>query len=697
MHRHIAGKLTGRTTKWVVLGFWVVALVALAGFAQKLTDVQDNEASSWLPSSAESTKALDRLNVFQDENDIPTVIVYHRAGGLTQEDLTTIKGQLPAISAQEGVVGQAKGPVTSRDGEVAQSVVTYNFGKDGWNSLPDAADKLRDVVAIPGVTTYISGQGGQAADSATAFAGIDGTLLIVTLAIVILILLLTYRSPWLWLLPIISAVFALFIAEGIIYFLAKYADLTVNGQSQSILTVLVLGAGTDYALLLVARYREELRKHEDRHEAMAVALHRATPAIIARSSTVAIGMLCLMFAEMNSTAGLGPVNAIGVVVTLLVMITLLPALLVICGRWVFWPKRPEFGSPEPTASGFWSRAGARVAPRRPERPPAPHRLGLHDRRPAGRLPRPVQAGRQRPVVRPAVHPALRLDQGSGAAVGARAGRHLEPDHGGHPGVLGLRGPRCDGPCRSPRSAHPAGGQGRHRPDHPGGARRRGRPGRLRPGRTGAHGGARCLRCRCAGGRRLRHIPRHQAGLGARQPGDHPGRPGRGHDHLDAAATSARGTGPADLDGGALLRSGARHLDADLPGAVHPRVQQRRWVRPCRHVLPPVRLRVPGRARDRLQHLLDDPGAGGDADPRHAAGSARGPAGDGWGDHVRGTRARGPLRRARHDPLRVPGRARHGRRVRGHPRHADRQVGAGDGAQPRPRQQDLVAQQAGPGP
>src|SRR3954452_8244984 len=363
MHRHIAGKLTGRTTKWVVLGFWVVALVALAGFAQKLTDVQDNEASSWLPSSAESTKALERLNVFQDENDIPTVIVYHRAGGLTQEDLTTIKGQLPAISAQEGVVGQAKDPVTSRDGEVAQSVVTYNFGKDGWNSLPDAADKLRDVVAIPGVTTYISGQGGQAADSATAFAGIDGTLLIVTLAIVILILLLTYRSPWLWLLPIISAVFALFIAEGIIYFLAKYADLTVNGQSQSILTVLVLGAGTDYALLLVARYREELRKHEDRHEAMAVALHRATPAIIASSSTVAIGMLCLMFAEMNSTAGLGPVNAIGLVVTLLVMITLLPALLVICGRWISWPMKPTYDSQEPTATGLWAKVGQGIAPR----------------------------------------------------------------------------------------------------------------------------------------------------------------------------------------------------------------------------------------------------------------------------------------------------------------------------------------------
>ena len=129
-----------------------------------------------------------------------------------------------------------------------------------------------------------------------------------------------------------------------IYFLAKYADLTVNGQSQGILTVLVIGAGTDYALLLVARYREELRRHEDRHEAMAFALHRAAPAIIASASTVVVGMLCLTLAEMNSTAGLGPVNAIGVAVTLLVMVTLLPALLVICGRWIFWPQRPTFGS-----------------------------------------------------------------------------------------------------------------------------------------------------------------------------------------------------------------------------------------------------------------------------------------------------------------------------------------------------------------
>ena len=130
------------------------------------------------------------------------------------------------------------------------------------------------------------------------------------------------------------------------------------------MSILVIGAGTDYALLLVARYREELRRHEDRHEAMAFALHRATPAIIASAGTVIVGMLCLMLAEMNSTAGLGPVAAIGVGVTLLAMITLLPALLVIFGRWMFWPFSPTFGSDEPTSRGLWAKVGRWIAPRR---------------------------------------------------------------------------------------------------------------------------------------------------------------------------------------------------------------------------------------------------------------------------------------------------------------------------------------------
>jgi RND superfamily putative drug exporter len=363
MHRQIAGKLTGRVTKWIVLVAWLIIFGVSGMFASKLTDVQNNEASSWLPSTAESTQALDKLDPFQDPNAIPTTVVYVRAGGLTPEDLAAIKQQAGKFQQLDGVEGQVVGPVPSEDGEVAQTLVTFNFGKNGWNDMPDTADQLRDLAAIDGVTVHIAGQGGQAADSAEAFAGIDGTLLFATLGVVILILLITYRSPVLWILPIVSSVFALFTAEAVIYFLAKYADLTVNGQSQGILTVLVIGAGTDYALLLVARYREELRRHEDRHEAMAFALHRAAPAIFASGATVAIGMLCLMFADMNSTAGLGPVNAIGVVVTLLVMVTLLPALLVICGRWIFWPSRPAFGSPEPTSTGFWARVGSSIAPR----------------------------------------------------------------------------------------------------------------------------------------------------------------------------------------------------------------------------------------------------------------------------------------------------------------------------------------------
>jgi RND superfamily putative drug exporter len=154
--------------------------------------------------------------------------------------------------------------------------------------------------------------------------------------------------------------------------------------------VLVFGAGTDYALLLVARYREELRRHHDRHEAMAEALHRAGPAIIASAGTVVLGMLCLLAATMNSTQGLGPVAAIGVAVGVLAMLTLLPALLVIVGRWIFWPVRPLEGTPEPTATGIWAKVGMAIS-RRP-----PDRLDRHRSRPGGHEPRLRRLRRQWP-------------------------------------------------------------------------------------------------------------------------------------------------------------------------------------------------------------------------------------------------------------------------------------------------------------
>ncbi len=379
MHRQIAGKLTGPVTKWIVLAGAIVIVALMAPLNSKLVDVQNNEASSWLPGSAESTKVVEELTGTVDPNDIPTLVVYHRDGGLTPADLATMDEDAKEIAQIKGVTDKgaispnqaaaiaatgAKVPtLISEDGEVAYIAFTLNFGKNGWLDIPDAAAEIRDIAKIEGVTVHLAGYGGQAADASEAFEGIDTNLIMITMLVVIVILLFTYRSPILWLLPIISAGFAYMISGGVVYLLAKYADLTVNGQSQSILGILVIGAGTDYALLLVARYREELRRHEDRHEAMAFALHRAAPAILASAATVVVGMLCLSFADLNSTAGLGPVLAVGVSVTFLVMVTLLPALLVIFGRWMFWPKRPTFGSPEPTGHGFWARVGERISPR----------------------------------------------------------------------------------------------------------------------------------------------------------------------------------------------------------------------------------------------------------------------------------------------------------------------------------------------
>ncbi len=363
MHRQIAGKLTSPVTKWVVLVLWIIAFMVLGSFAGKLTDVQNNEASSWLPANAESTRALEKMAPFQDPNAIPTTLVYEKESGLTPDDLAKMKDQAAELQAMDDVEGKVIGPVPSQDGQVAQTVVTYNLGANGWNKMPEIAEKIHEIADVDGGKVYLSGVGGSAVDSFEAFEGLDSSLLLAALGVVILLLLLTYRSPILWILPIFSVVVALGSSLGLIYFLAKYADLTVNGQSQAIVSILVLGAGTDYALLLVARYREELRRHEDRHEAMAFALHRATPAIIASAGTVIVGMLCLLLADMNSTAGLGPVCAIGVGVALLAMITLLPALLVIFGRWMFWPKRPDFASHEPTSTGLWAKVGAFIAPR----------------------------------------------------------------------------------------------------------------------------------------------------------------------------------------------------------------------------------------------------------------------------------------------------------------------------------------------
>jgi RND superfamily putative drug exporter len=302
----------GRRSKYLVVVFWILVVAALGGLAGKLQGAGKNDASAYLPASAESTQELNEQNLFQSKNLNPALVVYVRPGGVTQADMQKADADARYFASLPAVHGRVSPPKIIK--------------------------------------------------------GIDSTLLYATLAVVIVLLLLTYRSPVLWLLPILSAGVALTVAQAVIYLLTQHANLTVNGQSEGILVVLVIGASTDYALLLIARYREELRRHADRHQAMAVALRRAGPAIIASGLTVVAGMLCLLAAESNDISGLGPVAAIGIAVGLIAMITLLPAILMVFGRWIFWPARPGCGSTEPTSRGLWTRS---ALPCTPSRAPTP--------------------------------------------------------------------------------------------------------------------------------------------------------------------------------------------------------------------------------------------------------------------------------------------------------------------------------------
>ena len=355
--------ICGRRTKWVVVAFWLLVVVALGSLAGKLQGAEKNDASAYLPGTAESTQELNEQAIFQSKNYNPALVVYVRDSGITQADLAKADADARSFAALSVVDGRVAAPILSSDHKAIETVIGsdlgYNSDLSGFiTTVQNTATKNAD-----GLSVYIGGPAASANDELKIFKGIDSTLLYSALAVVIVLLLLTYRSPVLWVLPIMSAGVALTVAQAVIYLLTQHANLTVNGQSEGILVVLVIGASTDYALLLVARYREELRRHTDRHQAMAVALRRAGPAIIASGLTVIVGMLCLLAAESNDISGLGPVAAIGIGVGLIAMITLLPALLVVFGRWIFWPVRPSYGSPEPTRRGFWARVGRAISGR----------------------------------------------------------------------------------------------------------------------------------------------------------------------------------------------------------------------------------------------------------------------------------------------------------------------------------------------
>jgi RND superfamily putative drug exporter len=358
----------GRWSKWLVVGFWLVVFGVAGPLAGRLNSAQQNDASSWLPHNAESTQVVELAKRFAPADIFPALVVYERPDGpITPADQAKAAADARRFATIQDVTGKVIGPVPASDGRALQVVVPIRVAEEGngWEELTPRVEALRSIAQADtgGLGVYVTGPAGYFADFANVFSGFDSTLLAITAVIVVVILLVTYRSPVLWLLPLSCVFVALTAAQAVIYLLARNGGLTVNGQSAFILTVLVFGAGTDYALLLTARYREELRRHADRHQAMAVALGRAAPAIIASGATVILSLLCLLVAELASTRSLGPVMAIGVAVGLLAMLTLLPALLVIFGRWVFWPRRPTLGSAEPTERGLWARIGQRVAHR----------------------------------------------------------------------------------------------------------------------------------------------------------------------------------------------------------------------------------------------------------------------------------------------------------------------------------------------
>ena len=366
--RRIAEIPAGSWTKWLVVGFWVAVLAVAAPvmLSGKLKGVEKNDTSQWVPAGAESTKVLDALARFQSPNVSTAIVVYDRASGLTAADRAKAAADARKFAAIQGAVpGHVTGPIPAADGKAMQTLVAVNLGKQGSSNATTAADSIRAITGAGanGLASHVTGPLGYAADSNNVFNGIDGTLFYSALAVVIVILLFTYRSPVLWLVPVITSVAALFTALAVVYLLAAHAGLTVSSLSVGISYVLVFGASTDYALLIVARYREELRRHDRRHPAMATALRRAGPAIIASGSTVIIALLMLSFAQLGSTKGMGPVLAVGVGVSMAAMLTLLPALMVTFPRGVFWPYRPAYGSAEPTTRGPWARAGWAIAPR----------------------------------------------------------------------------------------------------------------------------------------------------------------------------------------------------------------------------------------------------------------------------------------------------------------------------------------------
>jgi RND superfamily putative drug exporter len=352
--------------KWLIAIVWLLVAAAAGSVAGKFQSAQKNDITSYLPAGAESVRALDELNALSGGAVVtPTVIVFHRSGGLSAADLTAIANDSSRLNAQlpSGTL-PALAPTRSRDGTA--ELLQFGLTLHGETSVLDSDVQLmRRVVSRgpAGLAAYVTGPGGVSYDASQVFKTINGKLLIVTVALVFVLLVLIYRSPIFWAIPLAAVGMAEAIAEGLGYVLTQ-VGVTIDSLSAGILTVLIFGTGTDYALLVVARYREELRSHEDRQVAMRIALRRAGPVVFASASTVIAALLCLLAANVNSTRGLAPIAAIGVALAMLSNLTLLPALLLLFGRRAFWPFVPLAGSSGADEThGVWRRVADLISRR----------------------------------------------------------------------------------------------------------------------------------------------------------------------------------------------------------------------------------------------------------------------------------------------------------------------------------------------
>ena len=356
----------GRRARWVILAVWLVAAAALGSFQAKLQDATTNDPASFLPASSESTQVLHLLqDRFRNGRTTPALLVWQREDGLTARDRAAIRTTLAGVRGLDLSGALPPTPLeVAPDGRLAASAVPLTV--DDIEQIEPAVERLRTTVddgRPPGLRAWVTGPAGITVDAVQVFGQIDVTLLAATTAIVLVLLLLIYRSPVVAVIPLVVVALAYAVAAGIVYLLVEAAGLVVNGQTTGILIILMFGAGTDYCLLIVSRFREELRRHAAADDAMAAALRHASPAILSSGATVVCAMLVLLLADLRTFRSSGPVLALGVATTMLAGLTLLPALLTIVGRRAFWPFVPREGSRDPEGGRAWRAIGERVAAR----------------------------------------------------------------------------------------------------------------------------------------------------------------------------------------------------------------------------------------------------------------------------------------------------------------------------------------------